>query len=382
MFGAPRDLWLVVASATFVGTTISLNLPLLSLVLERAGWDSGAIGLNATAAGLGIFLIAPLLRPLGAALGARGAMALGALVAAAGMLLLPLRIDFAWWYAVRLLVGTGTSLVFVMSEAAINALTPEHARGRILALYATVFCLGYVAGPALIAVSGPEGWPPFLASAALFVLGALPALFARSIDRALAPGSSRAGVTTWLSVLRRGAMPFLTICVFGFVETAVFALWPLYAVAAGAESGGAALAISIWIAGNFLLQYPVGWLADRLPRLPVLAGVSLAASLQFALITRTGPLHPLGPLLLFLAGGLAGSLYSLSLALIGQRFSGFELALANTAFVALIQLGAILGPAVAGLAMDVAGPAALPLSLLVPLLLPALAVFLRPRSSP
>lgn len=373
MFGAPRDLWLVVASATFVGTTISLNLPLLSLVLERAGWDAGAIGLNATAAGLGIFLIAPLLRPLGERLGARGAIALGAAVSAAGMLLLPLRVDFTWWYAVRLLIGTGTSLVFVVSEAAINALTPEHARGRVIALYATVFCVGYVAGPAVVAVLGTGGWPPFLASAGLFLAGALPALFARSIDRALAPGSARAGPAAWLSVLRRGALPFLTIFVFGFVETAVFALWPLYAVAAGAEEGGAALAVSIWIAGNFLLQYPVGWLADRLPRLAVLAAVALLAALQFALLAAVGPLHPLAPGLLFLAGGLAGSLYSLALVLIGQRFSGFELALANTAFVAVIQIGAILGPAACGLAMGLAGTGILPLVLLLPLLFPALA---------
>jgi len=373
MRDVPRELWLVVAGATFVGTTISLNLPLLSLVLERAGWDSGAIGLNATAAGLGIFLIAPFLRPLGACLGARGAIALGAGISALGMLLLPLRIDFAWWYAVRLLIGTGTSLVFVIGEAAINALTPEHARGRVIALYATVFCLGYVTGPLVVALLGTEGLPPFLASAGLFVAGALPVLFAESIDRALAPTPERAKAMTWASLLRRGIPAFLTMFVFGFAETAVFALWPLHAVAAGAAEGGAALAVSIWIAGNFVLQYPVGWLADRLPRRAVLAAVSTGAALQFALLAAAGPLHPIAPVLLFFAGGLAGSLYSLSLVLIGERFSGFDLARANTAVVAVIQIGAIFGPAVAGLAMERLGPHVLPLVLLLPLLLPALA---------
>ena len=51
-------------TATLVGMTISLALPLLSLVLERAGVDSFTIGLNTAANGLGVFLVAPFVRRL------------------------------------------------------------------------------------------------------------------------------------------------------------------------------------------------------------------------------------------------------------------------------------------------------------------------------
>ena len=48
--------------------------------------------------------------------------------------------------------------------------------------------------------------------------------------------------------------------------------------------------------------------------------------------------------LLVLLGGLMGGLYTLSLALIGERFRGADLTRANTAFVMTFQLGAIVGP--------------------------------------
>ncbi len=364
----------MVATATLVGTTISLNLPLLSLVLARAGWDSGAIGLNATAASLGIFPLIPLLPRLLRVLGARGCIALGATVAAAGMPLLPLSLDFAWWYTVRLVVGTGTALVFVASEAAINALVPDAVRGRVIALYATVFCLGYVAGPLVVAAAGVEGWLPFLLSAGLYLAGALPALFARALDGVLREGPALAGPAVWFGLLRRGAGTFWTIFVFGLVETAVFALWPVHARTAGGDGEGwAAATVALWIAGNFALQMPVGWLADRLDRRRLTAAVATLAALVFLALTPLPPTAPAALALLFAAGGLVGSLYSLALVRIGSRFRGLELALANTAFVATIQLGAVIGPGLAGPVMATLGSAALAplLALLLATVVPA-----------
>ena len=50
-----------------------------------------------------------------------------------------------------------------------------------------------------------------------------------------------------------------------------------------------------------------------------------------------------------------GGLYTLSLALIGERFRGADLTQANTAFVMTFQLGAIVGPPYAGAIMQTLG---------------------------
>ncbi|HFD16587.1 MAG TPA: MFS transporter [Rhodospirillales bacterium] len=357
---ARRDLALVIGTASIVGMTISLSLPLLSLVLERHGFGAGAIGLNAMASGLGIFLVAPVMGGLLRRLGPRPAAAAGMVVAALATLALPLEVALLPWFLLRLVMSAGTAIVFVVSEAAINALVEDERRGRTLGVYATVFSIGYAVGPLLVAATGSAGYLPFLVTAFLFAAGLPPLLAARGLDRALGGDGPRPGIAAFLGILKRAPLPLFAIFCFGVVETSHFALFPLYGLAAGYREETVGLMLAVWITGNILLQYPVGWLADRLPRLLVLALLAaLAAASLFALPALIGDRRLIWPLLLVM-GGATGAVYTLSLVLVGQRFSGFELALANTAFVMMIEAGMLAGPAAIGLAMNGFGPEGLP----------------------
>jgi sugar phosphate permease len=62
---------------------------------------------------------------------------------------------------------------------------------------------------------------------------------------------------------------------------------------------------------------------------------------------------------LFVWGGTSFGLYTLSLALLGERSHLAELAAANTAFVMVYEVGSISGPILVGAAMDLAGRNAL-----------------------
>jgi MFS family permease len=59
--------------------------------------------------------------------------------------------------------------------------------------------------------------------------------------------------------------------------------------------------------------------------------------------------------MLFVWGGTSFGLYTLSLAILGERSSLAELAAANTAFVMVYEVGSVSGPILAGAAMEVAG---------------------------
>ena len=91
----------------------------------------------------------------------------------------------------------------------------------------------------------------------------------------------------------------------------------------------------------------------------------LAAALPFLIRT---PL--LWPLLLALGGMLSG-LYTVALAVVGQRFRGRDLVTANAAFGMAWGIGGFTGPTLAGAAMQQAPAAGLPAVLAV-----MLAVFL------
>ena len=233
-----RDLAPVMLTSTLVGMTISLALPLLSLALERAGVDSFTIGLNTAANGLGVFLVAPFARRLVARLGVAGCFRVGLLTAAACMLMFPLWIDPWFWFGLRLVFSMAASMMFILSETAVNALAPEAIRGRVLGVYATLFSLGFVAGPLVLSVAGSEGWTPYLLGAALFLSGLVPVRMLATVQRRLQPegGGSHRLVDTW----RVAPLAMGGVFVYALLEASQFALLPLYALdrANGRGDGG------------------------------------------------------------------------------------------------------------------------------------------------
>jgi MFS family permease len=376
------ELAALMASAAIVGASLALSFPLLSLVLAAEGFDATVIGVNAAAHGLGVLLAAPFFGRLIQRIGAVGAMRLGLAVAAIVLVLFSLHVDAWLWFALRLVFGAATTIVFIVSEAAINALVDDHRRGRVLGLYGTMFAVGYASGPLIIALVGTEGSAAFLVGTAILAAGLAPTLAMPSIDVALG-GSPDAYAARRLFRLWRTAPLILgTGAVVALVETTQFSLLPVWGLELGMGESAVALLLGVWIAGNIVLQYPVGWLADRLPRRRLLAACAgLATLLSLALMSQAVATTPalLWPVLL-VHGGMSGGIYVLALALMGERFKGASLAGANAAFILTYEIGAMAGPPLAGLSFSIAGAPGLPLvfALALAVLVPAALVAQRP----
>lgn len=361
-----RALAPVMLTATMVGMTFSLAIPLLSLALERAGVSAFAIGINTAANGFGIFLVAPFVGWFVRRVGVVGCFRLGLLVAAVCMLLFPLRVDPWLWFLLRLLLGMAGSLMFVLSEASVNALAPEASRGRVLGVYATLFSVGFVTGPVVLGLAGSEGWAPFVLASAMFLAGLWPSSLLSPVQERLDhDGGERRGL---LGVWRVAPLALGGVFVYALLEATQFALLPVYALSRGMSEGLAAGALSIWLSGNILFQYPLGWLADRTSRRAVMLGCTLLAFLGQSLVHFVVAMPALLWTLLVILGGLMGGLYTMSLALVGERFRGSELTAANTAFVMTFQLGTIVGPPYAGAVMQATAVELFPFTLLLPLL--------------
>jgi MFS family permease len=354
-----RNLLVIMISSTVTGATLSFSFPLLSLILERHDVSADMIGLSAASNSAAIFLMAPWLPRVIGYLGPVRSIAVGQLICIACFALLPLHVAATPWFGLRFVLGIGTVITWVASEAAVNMLAADGQRGRIMGLYATVFCFGYAAGPSLIAWTGSDGMLPFVVAIGLLTLSLLPLPLARHLGAAL----GHAGRLNLLEIWRLTPRPLLAILAFGFVEMSCFSLMPLYGLNGGHDEAGAMLLLTMLIAGNIIFQLPIGWLSDHWPRDGVLAGCALISLLGFAfwpIVLAKG--IAAWPVLL-IQGGALGGLYTTSLTLIGQHFRGQDLAIANTALVMMYQLGAVLGPAVAGWSMAGMSAAILPLVL-------------------
>ncbi|HXH04172.1 MAG TPA: MFS transporter [Candidatus Competibacteraceae bacterium] len=345
-----RPLLAVIACISVVGLALGLTIPLVSLVLETRGVDSTGIGLLSAMPALAILLCSALVPPLVARIGARAALYLGILVCAGSTLALPVSDCYAWWLLLRFAMGAATGVLFTVSESWINQLAAERHRGKLVALYATMLALCMALGPALIGLTGHAGALPFVVAAAILGSAALPlALLGCTSAAPLGIGGRSAfGVTGFV---RLAPVLCAAVMLFAYWDGMTLAMLPLFGLDYGYAPAEAALMVTALIAGNIVLQLPIGWLADHLDRgrLLVACGfAALAGALALPLVASTPWL--LWPTLV-LAGAAAGGLYTLAIILVGQRYRGAELVAANAAIGMLWGLGSLLGPLSAGLAM-------------------------------
>ena len=66
------------------------------------------------------------------------------------------------------------------------------------------------------------------------------------------------------------------------------------------------------------------------------------------------------PLFAFGLGGVEGMIYAMGVILLGQRFSGVELATASVVFTSMWGVGTLIGPGFVGVGMDLFGAQVMP----------------------
>ena len=336
------------ATAAMFGLTYSLSAPLIALQLAARGLDETWIGINAAMHALGVLLIAPALPWLAVRLGIRrvvlGALALAALVLLAFAAAPPL-----WaWFVLRVLLGVASEQLFVLSETWTSDLAPETARTRTMATYTAVMSVGLALGPLLMSAFGAEGPAAFLAGTVPLLLAALVVAVP---GVTVPPAAAAHGLSLWRTV-RAAPVAIAATGLNAAVETAGLSFLAIYAMRVGWSEPRAANLVSIMMIGAVLLQIPIGWLGDRMDRQRLVGVLALVAGLG-ALVWPLA-LHDLrfAYPLVFVWGGVFVGIYTLMLAIVGSRFRGGDLVGIYAAMGLTFGLGALIGPALAGIAMD------------------------------
>jgi MFS family permease len=307
---------------------------------------------------LGFILSGPLVAWLGRRLGAWRTLLIGMAVSAALLAGLGLTDSLPLWFVLRLALGMSVNLLYIVSETWIIMLAPAHSRGRVLALYTTMLSVGFGCGPALLAIVGSQTFLPFAIAIAAIALSVLPLIPARHAS----PEFRDSGATSVLSVIPHMLPLLAAMLTLSSFDSAVLAMLPVYGLRIGMAESVAALMLTTLVLGNIALQYPLGWLADHIPKQTVILLCAVAGFIGAALLPLTVGSWTVWPLL-FVWGGATFAVYPITLALMGERFSGASLLAGNAAFAMMWGVGGLFGPPLGGGSMQALGPVGLPLAL-------------------
>lgn len=337
----------VITSVAVVGFALGLTIPLVSLRLYAEGHSELLIGVMAAMPALGLILVAPLLRPLLTVFSMKQVLLACFAISASSILLLEASTSPMVWLPLRLIMGAATGIIIAIGESWINELVEDARRGRLIALYATIFTVCQFLGPSTLSLLGTHQAAPLYVATALHAIAA--ALFiAIKVDKGTAPNEEDSAPLSMLHFVRQAPAICGGVLFFSFFDSTVLSLLPIYAVQNGYTIAAAAFLASVVLGGDAFLQLPFGWLADhmnrrRLHRLCGFTTVVLAALIPL-FITQTWILYPL----LGLLGATAGAIYTVALIQIGQHYTGHDLVTANATSGVLWGIGSLIGPLLGG----------------------------------
>lgn len=355
--------WAALASITAAVSVFAiaqgLSYPLFTFLMQQQGLPPATIGLSAAMTPLGIIVCSPLIpwiaRHVGPlALAVACCVTAGTLYLAAGAL----QNAFAW-FVLRFLIGMAIDPLYVISETWLIQLAPPARRGRFISFYTAVVGAGFAAGPLTLLLVGTAGWAPFAIGSSAFALCALTLLVGGS--RLPAWESSHDAPSLGSFVFLAPAL-LLAVAVTSGFEQSMLSLLPVYGAAYGIAEATVAALLTLMIAGNIVLQYPIGMFADRYAARLVMiacAAVTAALSAMLPLVIQTPLIWPM----LFVIGATSYGIYTSSLIELGNRFRGQALIAGNSAFALMWGVGGIVGPPGAGSAIQLVGPQGLPLVL-------------------
>lgn len=337
----------VISTAFGVGLAFGIGVPLTALTFEAWHQPEWMIGLAGAAPAFGILVTLPFVPRIMARLGPVMSIAGGCVLGALGFFALYAFASPWAWVALRCLMSAGLALPWLGGETWINSVSSQNSRNRVIAVYVSIFFVGFALGPPILQVIGTQGILPYVIGAVGVAASALPSVLARK----LAPGFHHDETRGLFAAGRLAPIATLGGFIAGFSEMTFFALLPNVALGSGSTQNEALNLLTMLLLGGIFLQFPLGWLSDKLPRTKVLLAVTAAMFVLLWLLPSLLAMPLVAGIVAFILGGIVLGFYTSSLAIIGEEVGPQDLAAANAAFLVMYQLGGMIGPAAAGVAM-------------------------------
>lgn len=277
--------------------------------------------------------------------------ALGSLMSAA-LIAFPLLTEPWAWTILRLLVGFCMSGVYVAAESWLNAASTNQTRGKMLSAYMIAQTLGIIGAQGLLTLGDASTSVLFIGASILVSVSFAPIL----LSVIPAPVAEVARPMSLRGLLNASPLGTVGIFLLGSVYATQSGMGAVFGTQIGMTTSQIALFVAMLFAGALVLQYPIGWLSDRMDRRKLILGAATLGAASCAMGWLTGDSQGLLLAAAFLAGGVTTPLYALFLAYTNDALPVEDMPAASGGLVFTFGLGAITGPMVTGWAMQGFGP--------------------------
>jgi MFS family permease len=261
------------------------------------------------------------------------------------------------WGVLRVLIGFTNATFFMTMETWLSESSTSENRATVFGSYQFVTYFGMALGQLMLNFAEPQDPILYIYVAMLFCLCMIPVLMSRSGGPRINEPESMPLKTLY----RTSPLGVVGIMISGICLGAFYNMSSVYGADVGMNKNQIATFMSATMVGGFLLQFPIGKLADLFDRRTVLVMTLLLACLAamvLPIMATRGEMAITIACAVILSGALA-CVYPIALADAFDRLKPTEMVAASGKLILAYAAGGAIGPYTSSLVMDRMGAEAL-----------------------
>ncbi|MBX2805141.1 MAG: MFS transporter [Hyphomicrobiales bacterium] len=352
VFSAAGSLWALLLGVAFLMLGNGLQGTLLSLRAATESFGSTVTGFVMTGYFIGFLLGSMFALKTIRRVGHLRVFAATTSLASLSILVQSLFVDPLVWGLMRVVTGYCLASAYIVTESWLNDRVTNQHRGGLLAVYMVISYIGMSGGQLLLLTGSPSDHDLFIICSALITFAAVPILLSISPQ----PIPENVEGLAISELYKVSPLGFIGSFGSGLLQGAIFSMGAVYTYNVGLTNFETSLFMFSLIVGAALLQWPIGKLSDRIDRRKVIAGLALFGSIVPII---SGTAFSLGPSMVIVSAALIGLgpllLYSLFIAYTNDYLRPEQFVAAGSGLILVFGSGAVLGPPITGMVMDIFG---------------------------
>lgn len=344
-----KRFWILVFIVSISGFSQGMLLPLISIIFENDGVSSSLNGLNATGLYLGTLLVAPFIeRPL-RKYGYKPIIIFGGAIVFISLFFFPLWKSVMFWFILRLLIGIGDHALHYATQTWITSSAPSGKMGKNVAIYGLSFGLGFAVGPLFVPLIKISESLPFIVSSFLCLFAWSFVFFLK--NEKPEPIQINKHGNTWSRygrTLKYAWVAFLPPLVYGFLESSLNAIFPVYAIRNHFDISMLSITLASFSIGGIITQIPLGTIGDYIGRRKVTLIALGGGSVMFFIGSFLESSAILVLMSFLVAGMFCGSVFSLGISYMADLTPKELLPTGNLLCSIFFSIGSLSGPFLGG----------------------------------
>ncbi|KQB97796.1 MFS transporter [Loktanella sp. 1ANDIMAR09] len=273
--------------------------------------------------------------------------ALGSMISAV-LVAYPVLIEPWAWTLGRVIIGFCFCGVYITAESWLNDASSNENRGKSLSLYMITQMAGIVFAQWIVSQGDVSGYVLFIIPSILVSLAFAPVL----LSVRPMPAFASTKPMKLRNLINASPLACFGMFMLGGVFSAQFGMSAVYGSRVGLTVSEISLFISAIYIAALILQYPIGWLSDRMDRRALIVWISLIGAAGSMIAFLVPGYYVLIVISGAIVGGMSNPLYALLIAYANDYLEKEDMAAASGGLLFINGVGAIAGPLTVGFIMD------------------------------